>query len=89
MIKASKFKDKPSTTRMPAQHESKIVDLPSSSMRRVTFLEKERNMCGWPLGDVKSSKFRYCGNPIENPLKSSYCAFHAKLVKSHTPPKTK
>jgi GcrA cell cycle regulator len=45
---------------------------------RVTIAELKETMCKWPLGDPRSSEFRYCGSP--SPGASPYCTHHDRLA---------
>jgi GcrA cell cycle regulator len=49
-----------------------------SCANNVTIEGLTRLTCRWPLGDPKTSSFRYCGGPSKPDC--SYCAYHAEIA---------
>ncbi|MBH68952.1 MAG: global cell cycle regulator GcrA-like protein [Rhodospirillaceae bacterium] len=66
------------------KRQSPIVrsDKPFEPKRRklspLTFADWDRHKCSWPLGDPRSSDFKFCGDPIEDGR--PYCSEHCKLA---------
>lgn len=44
----------------------------------VTMINLKSNMCKWPIGDPRSSKFHFCGERGEAGI--SYCKKHTGLA---------
>jgi hypothetical protein len=55
----------------------KTADIAFGEGGGVTLENLFNGMCRWPVGDVMSESFRYCGDKIH---KGSYCCAHAQLA---------
>lgn len=53
---------------------SRFCALPTS--RLVTLMEVTADQCKWPIGDVRSEEFRFCGAPVS---RNSYCYTHGLM----------
>jgi GcrA cell cycle regulator len=49
-----------------------------SPASNVTIMALNSGACRWPLGDPKTSSFRYCGGPSKPGC--SYCTYHAEIA---------
>lgn len=73
----------PKKASLPAIMEAKPEPLPipaADDKARISFLQLKKGVCHWPVGDVQSEEFGFCGLECEG----TYCPGHEK--RAYKPP---